>query len=128
MVVQHHIYNILTEDDFIVDRILLDGYVYTKYLHDVEKVVDTEVLDYAKYLLMKYITSYDLILYVPFEIALVDDNVRSTNERFHQTVIKYFEEEINNLRVENPELPLYTIIGTREERVNKIKTILEGVV
>jgi len=127
LIMAKHMQNILLEqDDFIVDRCLIDGFVYTMYLHTKGRVAEY-VKDYAMQLMLNYVSRYDLIFYIPCEFAPVDDGVRSTGKEFHEDIVGGFTKIIDILMDENDcanvscGLNIVTLTGTVEERVAKAK-------
>lgn len=122
LVLSAHIQNLLYEKNFIVDRCLVDGYVYTHYLYE-KNLVSKEVDDFAAFLLKTYISKYEYIFYIPAEFQLVDDKTRSQDLEFYEKVKELFKITIEDLR---DCAKITTITGSREQRVNKIKEILNG--
>ena len=68
----------IVKDHFISDRCALDGLVYTKWLFDQGKV-DKWILDYAVGVAKEVIPRYDYIFYLPAEIPIEDDGIRSAD-------------------------------------------------
>ena len=118
-----HMDNLFYKQDFIVDRCLLDGYVYTKVLGNRIRV-SRSVVDYAAYLYREYIINYDYIFYIPADIPVEDDGVRSTDKLFRDQVIHEFEVEKNRLLVEK-RANIFTLTGSVEERVDLALKILQ---
>lgn len=121
MVMNAHIENLLCNDDFIVDRCILDGYAYTRWLHlHKEGTIPEWFARYANELAERYVASYDHIFFLPIEFDVEDDGVRSTQPQFR--------EQVNNLLTNKIELHRYpnmhVIGGTVQQRVEQISTIL----
>lgn len=118
LVTTTHLQNLFYNTSFIVDRCLLDGYVYTQWLYDHNKV-DEWVLQFAENCLQSYISHYTHLFYIPKEFNVCDDGVRSADKLFHEEICNLFTATIDKYK-----LPVKTITGTREERKEKIYNIL----
>ena len=80
------------DENLILDRCILDGYVYTKWLVD-QGSVDCWVLDYASCLLSMLGEMLDVILYTePDDIPIEDDGERSADVGFRDDIIKIYED------------------------------------
>lgn len=123
MITTAHIQNILSKDNYIVDRCLLDGYVYTAWLNRMRKVSDY-IADFAYSLLKRYFSRYDVVFYIPNEFALEDDGVRSINDDFRQGIANIFENTVDRLRLAGLGETVVTLTGSVEERVNSAEAIL----
>lgn len=78
--------------DILLDRCIVDGYIYTKYFYEQDKVSRT-VMDYAEYWFKELTPKYDVIFYTnPSDVKLVDDGVRSTNSDFRNRIIELYNE------------------------------------
>ena len=112
--------NLLCNTQFVVDRCLLDGYAYTKWLHDNTGSIPDWFLEYAIRLVDTYLSNYDYIFYLPIEFEIEYDGVRSPNKNFRDQVALIMQEFICN----NPYNHIYTVTGTVDERVAKILSII----
>ena len=117
LIMNSHLKNIL-KGDVIMDRCVLDGVVYTRYLYNKGQVTEW-VMDYAEKVFQLIIDNYDYIFYLQPEFDIKDDGVRSTDIDFRNDIVKLF----NNYILEC-EIPVIQISGTAEERINKIKEII----
>jgi len=134
LILSKHIENILLYNNvnFIVDRVLIDGYVYTKYLSLQNKPsskVPVWLLDYALNLLETYIDRYTYIFYVPSEFEVAKDGVRSTDTYFHQCICENFESITNKLIKENRarERKIIKVTGSLDNRLDIIlRTLKQG--
>ena len=117
LIMNSHLKNIL-KGDVIMDRCALDGVVYTRYLYNKGQVSEW-VMDYAEKVFQLIIDNYDYIFYLQPEFDIKDDGVRSTDIDFRNDIVKLF----NNYILEC-EIPVIQISGTAEERINKIKEII----
>lgn len=119
MIMNAHMENLLTRDSFIVDRSLIDGYIYTEWLSDHNKGVSPTFLRYAKYLMQEYIPSYDYIFYLPVEFPLVDDGVRSASKEYQDEITAKFESHIGLLLYRGNK-NIHRLTGTVEQRVEQV--------
>jgi len=99
LVMSTHIQNLLMNSWFIVDRCLLDGVIYTEYLHESESgPLPNWFVTYCNQTLLRYLPAYDIVFYLPAEIPVADDGVRSTSQEFHTAISAWFEKKIQHLR------------------------------
>ena len=121
-----HIQNLFTysgkDMNNILDRCIVDGFVYTRYFRTQGKV--NEFVDKMfSYALGRYIEKYDCIFYTnPYDVPLINDGERSMSESFRSQIIKLYEELILG-RYPN----IYVLEGSVESRYNKIIEIIEDV-
>lgn len=114
-----HAENIIKKH-FISDRCALDALVYTRWLYDNEKV-DKWMLEYAEGVAKEVLPRYDYIYYLPAEIPIEDDGVRSSNKSFRDEILELFE-----YYIEKFELPIITLSGTVVQRAKSFKRKLRG--
>lgn len=114
-----HAENIIKKH-FISDRCALDGLVYTRWLYDNE-LVDKWMLDYAIGVASEVLPRYDIIYYLPPEIPIEDDGVRSADVKFRDEIVKLFEEYIQHFNLQPT-----TLTGTVAERARQFKRPLRG--
>lgn len=114
LIMNSHLKNIL-KGDVIMDRCVLDGVVYTRYLYDKGQVSEW-VMDYAEKVFQLIIESYDYIFYLIPEFDIKDDGVRSIDSNFRNQIVKLFEQYILEC-----EIPVIKITGSLEERIKQIK-------
>ena len=107
-----------SQSNFILDRCILDGVVYTEWLFENGKVSEW-VYDYSKNVFLKIKDDIDVIFYTDPNIPVVDDGVRSTNQKFRDDIIRKFEKYIVKYNVE-----VTILAGDVNERMN---TILETI-
>lgn len=128
VVISNHITNLYLYDDFVVDRTLLDGVVYTEYhyIYD-EGVIPEWFLEYCNQSLKESLKDYDYLFYLPAEIPLKNDGFRSVNEDYRDRISAIFDKRVKDM-VENLGLKnIYTVRGSIEERRNKVLNIVKGV-
>lgn len=109
----------IVKDHFISDRCALDGLVYTKWLFDQGKV-DKWILDYAVGVAKEVIPRYDYIFYLPAEIPIEDDGVRSADIKFRDEIVALFESYTKELGVK-----LIELSGSVKDRAKLFKRVLE---
>jgi len=110
-----------TDMDTILDRCLVDGFVYTRYFRMNGKV-DEFTDKVFSYMLNKYISRYDYIFYTsPYDVALINDGERSISESFRNRIIKLYEELILN-KYPN----VFVLEGSVESRYNKMVEIISN--
>lgn len=121
LIMMKHVWNVHMYDNMITDRTVLDGLVYTEYLHRNNMVTDNTLL-LATQVFEKIIGDYDYLFYIKPEFDLVSDGVRSDNVKFRIEIAALFEEVIKkyNLNVVN-------VTGSVRERIAKVmNTIIYG--
>lgn len=102
--------------DILLDRCIVDGYIYTKYFYDQDKVSRT-VMDFAEYWFKELTPKYDVIFYTnPSNVKLVDDGVRSTSSGFRERIIELYNTEFID-KYDN----ICTLNGSVEERIEVMK-------
>jgi nicotinamide riboside kinase len=110
-----------TDMDTILDRCLVDGFVYTRYFRMNGKV-DEFTDKVFSYMLNKYISRYDYIFYTsPYDVSLINDGERSISESFRNRIIKLYEELILN-KYPN----VFVLEGSVESRYNKMVEIISN--
>ena len=112
-----HAENII-KDHFISDRCTLDGLVYTHWLYE-NKKVDKWMLDYALNVAKEILPRYDYIFYLPPEIPIEDDGIRSADVTFRDEIVKLFDHYIKELGINVIELT-----GSVADRAKKFRKIL----
>tara|TARA_B110000495_G_C23042266_1_gene626094 strand:+ start:5769 stop:6329 length:561 start_codon:yes stop_codon:yes gene_type:complete len=98
-IINEHLKNHHLPGDVILDRCMLDGYIYTKYLHSKGKVNDW-VYEYAENMLTILLSKIDIIFYTdPRDVELHDDGTRSTNKQFRQDIINEYDNYLTKYRL-----------------------------
>lgn len=109
------------KESYISDRGLTDVMAYTVYLNDSGKNLFHLSLDQMVDYLMFNKNNPDIIYcYFPIEFPVVDDGVRSIDEKFRSDV----DENIKNI-LDNTNTPYHTITGTVEERIKQLEELLK---
>jgi|TARA_A100000171_G_C2083296_1_gene120763 nicotinamide riboside kinase len=119
-ILNSHVHNYLTYRDknAVLDRCILDGFLYTTYMFYQGKVPEALVL-HSSYLFEKLIKKYDILFYTEPDIPLKDDGERSTNVEFRNKMVELFDEAIDHYK-----LNVVRLKGSINERY---KTILNTV-
>tara|TARA_B100000287_G_scaffold427694_1_gene477756 strand:+ start:577 stop:1131 length:555 start_codon:yes stop_codon:yes gene_type:complete len=106
----------------ILDRCIVDGFIYTRYFRTQGKV--NEFVDKMfSYALGRYIEKYDCIFYTnPYDVPLINDGERSMSESFRSQIIKLYEDLILD-KYPN----VYVLEGSVESRYNRMIEIIEDV-
>lgn len=95
-ILKEHLENHTTSKNMILDRCIVDGYVYTKWLHD-QGLVQPWIMKYARDLLSFLGERLDVIFYTcPDDIPFEDDGVRSTDMQFRENILSIYNELLNN--------------------------------
>jgi thymidylate kinase len=90
-IIQSHMDNALKEN-VIMDRCIIDGFLYTEYLYDMGKV-SQGVWKHAIDIYLDLMPSLDLIFYTE-PVDLVDDGVRSVDHKFREAMHQRFEDHM----------------------------------
>jgi len=121
-----HIQNIFNysgkELNTVLDRCIVDGYIYTRYFRQQGKV--SEFIDKMfSHALNLYINKYDCIFYTnPYDVPLINDGERSMSESFRNQIIKLYEELILG-KYPN----IYVLEGSVESRYNQMEEVISNV-
>lgn len=118
------------DNNYILDRSIIDAYVYTYWLY---KNVDTSTTNITQEhisdmynILSKKVDLYDYFIYIPLtlndHVAIVDDKFRDTNEEFRKDVDNIFSSTVKMLPISNKLIRIY---GTRSDRIEQIKKVLK---
>lgn len=130
-ILKEHLQNhIVSEDDnWILDRCILDGYVFTRWLYE-QGSVDKWVLTYACGLLSMLGKNLDYILYTePDDIPIEDDGERSINVQFRNDIIDIYEDILSS-SMSTPGIDTWRdkvirLSGSVDQRMNTIESILK---
>ena len=116
LVINKHMDNLFYHDNFITDRSLIDGVVYSQYMYHIENMLSPAFMRYIDHLFDTYLTMYDAIFYIPAEFELHDDGVRSTNDVFYNFIKMGFEHQI--VKAQEVGANVVTVAGNPQERIN----------
>jgi len=112
------------KDDTILDRSIIDAYVYTSWLwlNKPSSGVTAEAIAKQYKILQNEIHMYDKIFFCPIKgnehVQLVDDQFRDINEEYRKDIDILFQDTLKRLGVK-----YVTLSGTREERIEIVKTL-----
>ena len=125
-ILAEHIKNHLRPDEnLILDRCILDGYVYTKY-QVVNGKVSEQVLHAFNGVFAILFDKLDYIFYTnPSDVKLVDDGERSVDFKFRDDIIFLFDDLINYKMSPKNRDKVIRLSGTVEERMKTIETYLK---
>lgn len=112
-----HVTNIVYSN-FVSDRSIIDAVCYTHWLYSEDKV-DEWVMNYATKVMQEIVFLYDRIYYLPNELPIEDDGIRSNNESFRDEIVECFEYYIDTYN-----LPVITLKGSVADRTNKFYNTL----
>jgi len=93
-ILSEHLKNHHFRNNTMLDRCIIDGLVYTRYLCETGKV-DKWVYQHSKNLFDMLIDKLDIIFYTDPDIPLVDDGERSVDVDFRKRIIKIFDEVLS---------------------------------
>jgi len=126
-ILNEHLHNHYITGDALLDRCILDGWVYTSYLFSQGKVSQW-VKEYAGQLYNKLLNQLDIIFYTdPQDVSIEDDGQRSIDRKFRADIIREFEYEIDGGYFHNPIIPGPALIRLEGDVNTRMQTILETV-
>lgn len=125
-ILAEHIKNHLKPDEnLILDRCILDGYIYTKY-QVLQGKVKEDVLRAFSGVYNLLMDKIDYIFYTdPVDVKLVDDGERSVDFKFRDDIIELFEDMITYKMSPKNREKVVRLSGTVEERMKVIKKYLK---
>ena len=129
-ILKEHLTNhvIPPDENWVLDRCVVDGYVYTRWLYEQGRV-SSWVLSYAGNLLSMLGDRLDHILYTcPDNIPIEADGGRSVDKQFRDDIINIYDSLINN----SAYLPgkdtwrnkVVKLSGSPEQRMYQIVTLI----
>jgi len=128
LIVSDHIKNMALKNA-VLDRCALDGYIYTRYFYEENKVsrlLYNFAFDTYYY---RAIQQYNIIFYTDPNIPLVDDGERSIDSDFRHRIVTLFENEIKMMRrtieTRNIKTSIVTLTGSVDERMELIRKTLK---
>jgi len=98
-----HLSNII-KGNIITDRSVLDAMVYTTYSY-YHKMIPESYFLYFLNIFEKTYDKYDVFFYLPPEIAVIEDGVRSVNKEFREETHNLFLTYIENYELRAVQLP-----------------------
>ena len=121
-ILEQHIHND-SLDNVIMDRCIIDGLVYTNWLHMEGRVSDTVQTTYDKSY-KELIKNLDIIFYT-YPVKLEDDGERSTNAEFITGIQTMFENIIWDMEIYDESPLVIHLQGDVETRFNDIKLAIK---
>ena len=126
-ILNEHLHNHYIKGSTLLDRCILDGWVYTSYLFNQGKVSQW-VKEYAGHLYHKLLNQLDIIFYTdPQDVPIEDDGQRSIDRKFRADIIREFEYEIDSGDFMNPIIPGPSLIRLEGSVATRMETILKTV-
>lgn len=122
LIINSHIDNFFIQSsyvmgsDIIMDRCIVDGYIYTYHLYN-EGKVSHHIVKFAEYWFRQLISRYDYIFYTdPRDVELEDDGIRSTDIKFREEIIRLYDKYLLGFYYPN----VIVLSGSVEERLETI--------
>lgn len=114
-VIQCHINNKKSNHEFkVLDRCIIDGFVYSKWLYDRKKITaDVYRFAYDTFRTMFHLN--DIVFYIKPEFDIEDDGVRSTSIQFRNEIADLFDWCINKYNID-----VITLTGDIDNRYSII--------
>jgi predicted ATPase len=120
MIVESSHVAVFCEDNWFADRSVIDGYAYTEYLYNQNKV-SHNVYDAILTQVNNFLPLYQEVFYIPIEFDIENDGVRQTDKEFQKSIDEIILDKIKEIRGNN----YVTVTGSVEERTKKIKNLLD---
>lgn len=123
-IMNEHLHNHMLVENALLDRCVLDGMVYTKYLHEQGQVADW-VLKYTYNVYKLLIPKLDAIFYTDHrDVELHDDGERSVDAKFRDRVIELFEIYGRDAHVRDR---LHVLTGDVPTRYTQLESIVDSI-
>ena len=104
----------------VMDRCLLDNYIYAKYLQEIGKV-SKRVIDVIEPLVNESLYCFDYLFLCSPEFEMKDDGIRDNNKDFQMKIHEMFEDYIKNKM--DCEYKVRTLSGSSKNRLQFIKNL-----
>lgn len=115
-----HLINANKDQNEILDRCSLDGYIYA-YWSWLNKKISDDTIKKSRKIFWESIDKYDYIFYVRPEFGLVEDGVRSNNKFYQKQIDNLFDSFIRKKRFKN----VYYLNGEVDRRFDEMLRILK---
>jgi predicted ATPase len=115
MIMYRHI-EVMNKPDFITDRTVVDGLIYTEWLYNQGRVSKL-VYDYVKIVFDREISRFDYLFFIQPEFDLIGDGVRSTSIEWRDQINARMTEVIESL-----DIPVTYLTGSVDNRVQQFIT------
>jgi predicted ATPase len=126
LILNQHLHNsmvIRPEDNVLMDRCIVDGIAYTKWLAENEGKISSWVSRYAIDLGAILLPKIDVIFHCIADFDLVDDGERSTSNSFREGVKSLIQTYTDQLRSRG--MRVIDLSGSIENRMNTIKETIK---
>lgn len=115
-----HLNNILSKENKILDRCILDCFCYTQYLYEEGKIERFIYEIIEKVFINTIYSKYSIIFYTKPDFEFIEDGVRSNKNDFRNKMDEIFEKIIKEYNV-----PVVRLKGSTDERMKMVNEILE---
>lgn len=119
LIMQEHIVNAFMYDNFIADRTAWDGFVYSCYLWNINKI-SYDCMHHAREVFTKVQGLYDIQFYIEPEFDIENDGVRSIDLGFRNEIVRLF-----NKTAEDYHLNIIRLKGSVRERVDQVLQVIK---
>lgn len=114
--------NIFTHNGIVLDRCILDNYIYAKYLNN-KGIVSDKVINTLKVVLDRTLPAIQYLFFLRPGFDMESDEERSTNEQFQTDIDNMFIEFFKQNKGKYYHRELF---GSSKDRLEKIKEIVTG--
>lgn len=123
-ILSEHLYNHhAVEKCMVLDRCIIDGYIYTRWLFE-QGSVSEWVYKHACQLYNLLVKRLDVVFYThPDDVPLEDDGVRSVDTQFRNDIIQLYNDHIHTRQMPTEFVVLKGDVNTR---MNTIKNTLKN--
>lgn len=115
LIMMKHVTNVIIHDVMITDRSVFDGFAYTQWLYDKNRI-NEETYHFCKACFDKVKYNYDYVFYIRPEFEIEDDGVRSSSTEFRDEVEIIFDDLIKNT-----DRCFFNLTGGVEDRIQQLK-------
>jgi predicted ATPase len=127
LILAQHLANthVFKDKNVIMDRCVVDGLVYTRYLYSQDKV-SYDVKAHAEFMFDKLISKLHVIFYTsPEDIPLEDDGERSVDIAFRDNIIAEFEDILYYIEQQYGNMPVVVRLkGSIQERIEQVREMM----
>lgn len=130
LIMNQHLLNIINyksddNNNHLLDRCAVDGYVYSIYLHRHGRINDN-TWNIVRYTYNHLLPVYDWVFYThPEDIPIEDDGERSINLDFRNEIIDIYDNELPLTNFINNDVNWVELRGTPEQRLALMLECLE---
>lgn len=108
-------------DKIISDRTILDVFAYSR----AGKNISSRSLKYQEDLINRNISKYDILFYLPMEIPVADDGVRTIDPVYREQIDNYIVELLKTHEKKN-NLTVVKLTGSVRNRIQQIFDYIEA--